>query len=153
MPESRSREKEMEMKLDIDRVRQLRRERAMSQEELAGATGLSLRTIQRIETDGITSLESKKALASVFQVELETLDDTRDERARFLRGLNGGTMLGMAGALIGGTSAYIAISSALAAGEMSAGDAGIAMGVVGTGVGLTCALIGEVHRKLRVRTA
>ena len=125
----------------------------MSQEELAGATGLSLRTIQRIETDGIASLESKKALACVFQVELETLDDTREERARFIRGLHGGTMLGMAGALIGGTSAYISISSALAAGQMSAGDAGIALGVVGTGVGLVCGLIGILHQRLRVHTA
>jgi transcriptional regulator with XRE-family HTH domain len=153
MPKSHSREKAMEMKLDIDRVRQLRRERAMSQEELAGATGLSLRTIQRIETDGTASLESKKALACVFQVELETLDDTREERARFVRGLNGGTILGMAGAVIGGTSAYVSISSALAAGQMSAGNAGIAMGVVGIGVGLTCGLIGVVHHKLRTRIA
>jgi DNA-binding XRE family transcriptional regulator len=143
----------MEMKVDIDRIRQLRRERAMSQEELAGATGLSLRTIQRIETDGIASLESKKALASVFQVEVETLDDTREERARLVRGLNGGTILGMSGALIGGASAYMGISSALAAGQMSAGDAGMAMGVVGTVVGLTCGLIGVVHHKLRARIA
>ncbi|HEY7673054.1 MAG TPA: helix-turn-helix transcriptional regulator [Gammaproteobacteria bacterium] len=142
----------MEMKVDIDRVRQLRRERAMSQEELAGATGLSLRTIQRIETDGVTSLESKKALACVFQVELETLDDTREERARFLRGLNGGTTLGMAGALIGGASAYWAIYSSFAAGEMAAADAGVAAGIVGVGVGLSCALIGAVHQKLRTRT-
>jgi DNA-binding XRE family transcriptional regulator len=141
------------MKIDIDRVRELRRERAMSQEELAGATGLCLRTIQRIETDGIASLESKKALASVFQVELETLDDTRDERARFLRGLNGGTTLGMTGALIGGASAFVAISTSFAAGEMAASDAGIAFGVVSAGVGLFCALIGLVHQKLRTRTA
>lgn len=143
----------MEMKLDIDRVKQLRRERAMSQEELAGATGLSLRTIQRIETEGTGSLESKKALACVFQVELESLDDTREERARFVRGLNGGTTLGMAGALIGGASAYVAIFPSLAAAEISAGDAGVALGVVGTGVGLTCGLIGLVHHKVRARIA
>jgi transcriptional regulator with XRE-family HTH domain len=143
----------MEMKVDIDRIRQLRRERAMSQEELAGATELSLRTIQRIETDGIASLESKKALACVFEVGLETLDDTREERSRFLLGLKGGTILGMAGALIGGASAYIGIYSSLVAGEVSAGDAGIALGVVGTMVGLTCGLIGVVYQVLRTRAA
>jgi GNAT superfamily N-acetyltransferase len=58
-------------------------------------------------------LESKKALACVFQVELETLDDTREERARFLRGLNGGATLGMAGALIGGASACVALAQAV----------------------------------------
>jgi transcriptional regulator with XRE-family HTH domain len=142
----------MEMKVDIDRIRQLRRERAMSQEELAGATGLSLRTIQRIETEGIASLESKKALACVFQVELETLDDTREERARFLRGLNGGTILGLTGAFVGGASAYVAISSSFAAGEMSGTDVGIAYGVVGAGVGLSCALVGVLHQKFRTHT-
>jgi transcriptional regulator with XRE-family HTH domain len=143
----------MEMKVDIDRIKQLRRDRAMSQEELAGATGLSLRTIQRIETEGTASLESKKALACVFEVELETLDDTREERTRFLRGLTGGTILGMAGALIGGASAFMGIYSSLVAGEMSAGDAGIALGTVGTLVGLTCGLIGVVHDVLRRRAA
>jgi len=146
----------MEVKVDTVRIRQLRRERAMSQDELAGATGLSVRTIQRIESEGIASLESKKALASVFDVAPESLDaeslgDRREERARFLAGLKGGTLLGMAGALIGGASAYVGITSSLVKGTMSAGDAGVAYGVVGALVGLTCGVIGVIYDKLRRR--
>src|SRR5262245_5263118 len=120
----------MELKVDTDRIKQLRRERAMSQDELAGAAGLSVRTIQRIETEGIASLESKKALAGVFGVAPETLGDMREERVRFLVALKGGTLLGMAGALIGGASAYLAISLSFRAGEISASDAGAAYGAV-----------------------
>lgn len=143
----------MEVKLDTDRIKELRRERAMSQEELAGATGLSVRTIQRIETEGTASPESKKALAAVFGVEPETLDDTREARSRFLVGLKRGTMLGMAGALMGGASAYLGISLSFAGGEMSAGHAGAAYGLVAALVGLTCGLIGVVNQKLRTRAA
>jgi transcriptional regulator with XRE-family HTH domain len=143
----------MAVRVDTDRIKQLRRERAMSQEELAAAAGLSVRTIQRIETEGIASLESKKALAVVFGVALETLDDLREERQRYLVALKGGTILGMAGALVGGASGYLAISLSFRAGEMTASDAGVAYGAVGAIVGLTCALIGVVSQKLRTRAA
>lgn len=49
-------------------VRELRRERGWSQEQLAVISGLSERTIQRIETDGACSLDSKMALASAFEL-------------------------------------------------------------------------------------
>ncbi len=49
-------------------VRELRRDRGWSQEQLAAISGLSERTIQRIETDGACSLDSKMALASAFEL-------------------------------------------------------------------------------------
>ena len=58
----------MEMKLKSKKIKELRAERLWSQEELAVASGLSLRTVQRIEKDGISSVESLKALASVLEV-------------------------------------------------------------------------------------
>jgi transcriptional regulator with XRE-family HTH domain len=143
----------MEMKVDTDRIKELRRARAISQEELAGATELSLRTIQRIESEGIASLESKKALAGALGVSLEELDDTRAERDRFLRGLIGGTTLGMAGALIGGVSAYIGITSSLNSEQISAGEAGVAYGLVGAVVGLSCSLVAFAYSRLRRRAA
>lgn len=133
----------MEMKVDTDRIKEVRRARAMSQEELAGASGLSLRTIQRIESEGIASLESKKALAAALGVSLEQLDDTRAKRDRSMRGLIGGMALGFAGALIGGISAYVGITSSLISGQMSAGEAGVAYGLVGAVVGLTWSSIGS----------
>jgi transcriptional regulator with XRE-family HTH domain len=52
----------------------MRKEKAWSQEELAIAAGLNLRTIQRIETEATASLQSMKALASVFAVGIRALE-------------------------------------------------------------------------------
>ena len=52
-------------------VRKLRLKRAWSQEQLAQFSGLSIRTIQRIERGQKAGLESLKSLAAVFEVELE----------------------------------------------------------------------------------
>ena len=54
-------------------VQKLRVQRGWSQEQLAELTGLSARTIQRIERGQNASVESLKAIAAVFEVELSTL--------------------------------------------------------------------------------
>lgn len=51
-------------------LRKLRLQHGWSQEQLAELTGLSTRTIQRIERGGQASLESANALAAVFEVDL-----------------------------------------------------------------------------------
>ncbi|MCW9029587.1 MAG: helix-turn-helix domain-containing protein, partial [Kangiella sp.] len=43
------------------------------QEQLATLSGLSIRTIQRIESGNRASLESLKSLAAVFETDIETL--------------------------------------------------------------------------------
>lgn len=63
----------MEMDINSALIKNLRAKRLMSQEELAAACGVSLRTIQRIEGQGQASVETLKALASVFEVEHEYL--------------------------------------------------------------------------------
>ena len=55
------------------RVRQMRLERAWSQEQLAEMSGLSVRTIQRIERGQKPSLESLKSLAAVFDTHVNQL--------------------------------------------------------------------------------
>ena len=45
-----------------------------SQDELAIASGLNLRTIQRIESEASASLQSKKALASALDLDVQDLD-------------------------------------------------------------------------------
>ena len=56
-----------------NRVKQLRLERAWSQEQLAQLSSLSTRTIQRIENNETPSLETLGALASVFNVSVSEL--------------------------------------------------------------------------------
>ena len=56
-------------------VRKLRLQRGWSQEQLAEMSGLSVRTIQRIERGKTAGLESLKSLAAVFEIDLSQLHD------------------------------------------------------------------------------
>jgi transcriptional regulator with XRE-family HTH domain len=49
-------------------VRSLRERKSWSQEHLADASGLSVRTIQRVEIEGIASAETRLALAAALDV-------------------------------------------------------------------------------------
>ena len=62
------------MKINAELVVALRTKRAWSQDELSIASGLNLRTIQRIENEASASLQSKKALASVFGISIHDLE-------------------------------------------------------------------------------
>ncbi|WP_448564850.1 DUF4177 domain-containing protein [Thalassotalea ganghwensis] len=68
------------MKIDAELVVQLRQKKLWSQEELAISSGLNLRTIQRIEREGVISLQSKKALAATFDIDVSTLDYIEQEQ-------------------------------------------------------------------------
>jgi transcriptional regulator with XRE-family HTH domain len=61
------------MRINAELVRKLRGERHWSQEQLAAACGVNLRTIQRLENTGKGSMESVRALASVFEVDADEL--------------------------------------------------------------------------------
>jgi len=63
----------MEMKVNSKLIKSERDKRAWSQEHLARAAGLGVRTIQRIENTGSASLESVKALASVLELQISQL--------------------------------------------------------------------------------
>jgi len=56
------------MTVSTGSIIKLRKERGWSQEQLAAISGLSERTIQRIEKDGTCSLDSKMAIASAFDI-------------------------------------------------------------------------------------
>ena len=54
-------------------IQKLRLKRGWSQQQLAEASGLSTRTIQRIENGHPASAESLKSLAAVFELDFSTL--------------------------------------------------------------------------------
>ena len=62
------------MKINEQLVYQLRMKRSWTQEELAIAAGLNLKTVQRIEKGASASLQSKKALASAFEIDVHDLN-------------------------------------------------------------------------------
>ena len=55
-------------------VRVLRRRFRLSQEQLAESSGLSLRTVQRVEAGHRVSYASLRALADVFEVDVDKLE-------------------------------------------------------------------------------
>jgi transcriptional regulator with XRE-family HTH domain len=65
-------------------VRKLRLEKCWSQEQLAEFSGLSVRTIQRIERGQKPSLETLKSLAAVFEIDASelTMEDTMTSDAK-----------------------------------------------------------------------
>lgn len=64
----------MNMNVSPDVVKQLRVKRGWTQEQLAQLANVNVRTIQRVEKTGVCDLETRSALASVFQVDLHQLD-------------------------------------------------------------------------------
>ncbi len=58
----------MDMKLKTDLIKELRGRKLWSQDELATASGVSLRTIQRLEKGEAVSMETAKALAAALEV-------------------------------------------------------------------------------------
>ena len=52
-------------------IRKLRKEKNLSQEQLSIIAGVSLRTVQRIESGHGASLETLKSLAAVFEVSVD----------------------------------------------------------------------------------
>lgn len=60
-------------------VRKLRLQRGWSQEQLATLTGLSIRTIQRIERGQSPGLDSLTALAAVFEVSVSELQPRQEQ--------------------------------------------------------------------------
>ena len=57
------------------RVQKLRLQKGWSQQQLADLSGLSARTIQRIEQGQSASVESLKSLAAVFEIDFSTLQE------------------------------------------------------------------------------
>jgi transcriptional regulator with XRE-family HTH domain len=90
------------MKVDAELILRLRRERAWSQDELALATGLNLRTIQRIETEATASLQSIKALASAFEVSIRALEHKESNMLSKLVGKEVQIVMGISQSMVSG---------------------------------------------------
>ena len=122
-------------------LKNLRNSRYWSQEHLAPVSVLSLRTSQRIEKHSNCSLESKKALAFVFDSDIESLGLTiAASRAFFLSYSH--SNLGFAAAVLGLANAYLGITVAIFSDQMSLAGADIYYVGISTFTGICCVLIG-----------
>jgi transcriptional regulator with XRE-family HTH domain len=64
---------EVQMKINGEVVRALREQKSWSQEHLANASGLSVRTVQRVEIENVASAETRLALAAALDVPVAVL--------------------------------------------------------------------------------
>jgi len=65
--------------INLRDIKKLRLERHWSQDQLSEMSGLSIRTIQRIENGENAGLESLKSLAAAFEINIED-SDKKEER-------------------------------------------------------------------------
>ena len=86
----------MSYQISKTRIIECRNEQLWTQEDLAAASGLSSRTIQRVESQGTASLDTLKALAAALNVDGQDLIETPLDRSWVF-----GPILGMMGGAIG----------------------------------------------------
>jgi DNA-binding XRE family transcriptional regulator len=129
------------MKVDAGLVKRMREQKSWSQEHLAAVAGVSIRTVQRVESDGAASLETRMALASVLGVTAADLGPPPG-RAPLTLGTKLGFGCGVAGAVAGMAFGWMG-----AAGS-AAQDGGASFGMMATLTGITCAVIGVVANRL-----
>jgi transcriptional regulator with XRE-family HTH domain len=142
----------MEQMIDKDLIRELRSERTWSQDQLASISGLSPRTVQRIERDGICSLESKKALAAAFEVNAVNLN-VNTIAINAIAANKRGLIFGFAGAILGLLSAYAGITMSLISNHINFSEAGLYYGGIGASCGIFCAIIGMYSKTHRTSAA
>lgn len=105
------------MDINAPTVKQHRSERAWTQQHLADACGVSLRTIQRVERYGTASNETLMSLAAVFEIEQKLL--MVEQQPQQIDEPEQSTTFGMLpllamaatfGALVGGLSMYFVMA-------------------------------------------
>ncbi len=62
-----------QVNISKEKIRQLRMSKGWPQEQLALASGLSVRTVQRVESEGAASLNTAISLAATFEVDVSEL--------------------------------------------------------------------------------
>ena len=133
----------MDSRLNSETVKSLRLKKSWSQEHLASLSGISLRTMQRIENSGAASFESKLSISAALGVPIEYLSG---KPAKAI--ISKHTILyGYYGAGLGLMCSYAGTTLALTNGSLSYGQAGVWYGAVGAFVGLCCGIIGILGRR------
>jgi DNA-binding XRE family transcriptional regulator len=132
------------MKIDGDKVRVLRERKAWSQEHLATVSGLSVRTVQRVETEGSGLPETRLALAGALGV---TAAELMGEQAPITVP---GVKWGWIGWGAGVTAAHAGIFFGYLNGD-SLPDTLRALGVVGAFAGISAGLIGVLNERFKRR--
>ncbi|HEY6124562.1 MAG TPA: helix-turn-helix transcriptional regulator [Steroidobacteraceae bacterium] len=135
------------MKLNSATVKRLREAKSWTQEHLASAAGVSLRTVQRLEADGSASAESRLAIAAALGVPVDSIhlapDSVESASAAELRRVAVGTRWGYTGVAIG----TLASAAGIVSGSASPEQAATALGILGAFAGITAGAIGVLAQR------
>lgn len=142
-----------QMKIDSAAVRALREQNSWSQEHLASAAGLSTRTVQRVEAEGIGSAETRLALAGALGVPVSQITLKGGTSEAPSRNSRHGRAWGWIGWCAGGIAAVAAITIDVTTGGSSMAQAGAAMGVVCAALGISAAVLGRLQHRARAHGA
>ena len=142
---------EYEMKLNPEGIKRLREAKSWTQEHLASAAGVSLRTIQRMEADGSCSAESRLAVAAALGVPVENanlaLEDGPIGGAGELSNVERGKRWGYAGLAAGTLASAVGILG----GSSTPEQASTALGILGAFAGVTAGAIGVLSQRFAKR--
>ena len=140
---------ETQMNIDGDAVRFLRERKAWSQEVLAHAAGLSVRTVQRVESDNQASGETRLALAGALGVTAAQLSGVAPTEAPLPLAHRRGRFWGWMGWAVGGASALIAIYLNYTIGNIGWDEASREGGIICGLLGLCAGLLGALDARTR----
>lgn len=142
---------ESEVKLNPASVRNQRESRSWTQEHLANAAGVSLRTIQRMESDGSASAESRLSIAAALGVPVESLHMAPEADVRLPKSEPSNITIemrwGYAGLLVG----VIAAAAGIVSGSSNAEQLGRSLGTLGALAGVAGGAIGVLAQRARLR--
>lgn len=140
------------MKIDGEKVRDLREQKSWSQEHLASASGLSVRTIQRVEAQGTSLPETRLALAAALGVPASALMSGEAIQALAGPAAAHGTKWGWIGWALGVACAHIGIGVGYLNGASSQ-DTFSSLGIVGAMAGISAAMIGVLSERAKRRAS
>ncbi|MFY8299648.1 helix-turn-helix domain-containing protein [Pseudoalteromonas sp. SS15] len=84
-----------QVNISKEKIRQLRMSKGWPQEQLALASGLSVRTVQRVESEGAASLNTAMSLAATFEVDIYELQQTYQHETSQKQNLQYGLFIGL----------------------------------------------------------
>ena len=133
--------------IDATGLKRVRKSKSWSQEHLANAAGLSLRTVQRIESTGSASSESMLALAAALNVPVESLINMpqleRFDVPQQTFGRQHRSLWAYGGIATGALGTAVCIVCFYSSGK----EIGVALGTLGAVTGLICAFIGAFTQR------
>jgi transcriptional regulator with XRE-family HTH domain len=105
------------MEVNSDVIKQLRKAKGWTQQHLADASDVNLRTIQRVEREGSASNETVHALCAVFEIQRDQLsiipqvDESQLQKVS-LRGQFVFILCALIiGIIVGGAATYLMVAS------------------------------------------